>query len=393
MTIDQIFNTILITGVAYGILFSIVIFLSKKRKGKPLLFLSLIVLFISLNNLQAWMIDMGYSSSNIYIKEMRVPWYFLCIPLFYVFLVHYTKIQKKVHSFLYTSLSIFVSMIIVRLALIIYTQVNSFGLVETKQFIGHYSALEEYISFIYTLFIFIFATFIFTKNKKWFEFVLKYDDLRWIKHFLIMALIVLVLWIVAIVRSFQVDDFNTPYIYYPVRLITTIAIYWIGFKGLLRYRVMEDRIVLRDNINKGVSSKIFKEFNFNLVGHSFEKPDKVSFEKQQSLFEKINSFVKVGKKYTDPYISLETLAADIKMSKGYLSFLINTCGKKNFSDYINEFRVDQVKKWILEDEFVNYTIESLGLESGFNSKSTFYTAFKKFTNMTPSQFKQKHLAT
>ena len=111
MTIDQpivqIFNTILITGVVYGIIFSTVIFLSKKRKGKPLLFLSFTVLFISLNNLQAWMIDMGYTSTNIYIAHMRVPWYFLCMPIFYVFLVYYSKIQKKVHSFLYTSLGIF----------------------------------------------------------------------------------------------------------------------------------------------------------------------------------------------------------------------------------------------------------------------------------------------
>lgn len=93
------------------------------------------------------------------------------------------------------------------------------------------------------------------------------------------------------------------------------------------------------------------------------------------------------------YLSLESLAKELNMSKGHLSFLINTYSKLNFSDYINSFRVAQVKNWILDHDFVNYTIESIGLESGFNSKSTFYSAFKKFTGLTPSQFKQMNLAT
>ena len=57
------------------------------------------------------------------------------------------------------------------------------------------------------------------------------------------------------------------------------------------------------------------------------------------------------------------------------------------SDYINEFRVDHSKKLIRDPEFKNYTVVSMGLESGFNSKSTFYSAFKKFTNMTPVEFR------
>jgi len=395
MTIDspivQIINTILITGVVYGIIFFGVIFLTKKRKGKPLFFLSFIVLFISLNNLQAWLIAMEYISSNIYIKHMRVPWYFLCMPLFYVFLVYYSKIQKKVQSFLYTSLSIFVLMLLVRLSLIIYSQVNHYEIDETKQFIDSYSSIEEIISFIYTLFIFIYAVLMPVRNKKWFEFVLQYDDLRWVKQFFVVGVLIIVIWVIAIIRNNQTEGFSSPQIYYPLWLITSILIYWVGFKGLFRYRVMEDRIVLRENISRGISSKKMKDLNLDLDHLEADMSEKVKSEKQQQLFNDINNIVIDQKKFTDPYLSLESLAEEIKMSKGHLSFLINTYSEKNFSDYINEFRVDQVKNLILNDEFVNYTIESIGLESGFNSKSTFYTAFKKFTDITPSQFKQINL--
>jgi len=155
---------------------------------------------------------------------------------------------------------------------------------------------------------------------------------------------------------------------------------------------MEDRIVLRENIKKGINTKNIQALNIDLSDTLFDNSHEIKSEKQQQLFDNIESYVKDHKKFTDPYLSLEALAEELNMSKGHLSFLINTYSEHNFSDYINAFRVDQVKKWILDHDFVNYTIESIGLESGFNSKSTFYTAFKKFTDLTPSQFKQMNLS-
>ena len=393
MTIEtpivQIFNTILITGVIYGFIFIGFIFLSKKRKGKPLLFLSLIVLFISLNNLQAWLIDMGYTFSFVYLKYLRVPWYFFCMPLFYVFLVHYLKIHKKVQSFLYITSFAFIGMIILRLSLILYSQLNNFSDLDTRLIINNYSTYEEIGSFIYTIFIFIYAALMLTKNKKWFEFVLKYDDLKWIKHFLNLGVIIIIIWVIAIYRNYQDGSFSSPQIYYPLRLCTSVLIYWVGFKGLSRYRIMEDRIVLRENIYKEKLSKNIEDLELNISNLDIDEQVKEKSEKQLNIFNKINSIVIDQKKYLDPYLSLESLANDLKISIGHLSFLINNYSEKHFTDYINEFRVDQVKKLILNIEYVNYTIESIGLESGFNSKSTFYTAFKKFTDLSPSQFKQQ----
>ena len=75
------------------------------------------------------------------------------------------------------------------------------------------------------------------------------------------------------------------------------------------------------------------------------------------------------------------------MSLSHASKLINTFSDYNFSDYINSLRIEQAKKLLSDDSFDQYTIVAIGLESGFNSKSTFYTAFKKFTSQTPSEFR------
>jgi len=189
----------------------------------------------------------------------------------------------------------------------------------------------------------------------------------------------------------QDSDFSTPRIRYSLRLITSFMIYWVGIKGLFRYRTMEDRIVLRENIQGEIPSNNIGDRELNFINIAVDEQLKEKSEKQLNFFTKINSYVIDHKKFLDPYLSLESLAKELKVCSGYLSLLINTYSGKNFSDYINEFRIDQVKKLIIDNEYVNYTIESIGLESGFNSKSTFYSAFKKFTGQSPRQFRRQSI--
>ncbi|NAS30988.1 helix-turn-helix domain-containing protein [Flavobacteriaceae bacterium R38] len=117
----------------------------------------------------------------------------------------------------------------------------------------------------------------------------------------------------------------------------------------------------------------------------YKKP----FTKSNSYFRKLESLIKTKKIYRDPHLSLSTTAGLLGISSCYLSSLVNTITKKSFIDYINEYRVAEVKKNLRSKEFNHYTIVSVGLEAGFNSKSTFYTAFKKHTGMSPSDFRGK----
>ena len=78
------------------------------------------------------------------------------------------------------------------------------------------------------------------------------------------------------------------------------------------------------------------------------------------------------------------------MSVSSLSKTINDESGFSFSDYINSLRVEKAKQLLASEDFKEYTILSIGLECGFNSKSTFYLAFKKFTNTTPTDFRKQN---
>lgn len=90
--------------------------------------------------------------------------------------------------------------------------------------------------------------------------------------------------------------------------------------------------------------------------------------------------------FLNPNFTLEEAAKELKVSKHLLSQYINEILGKSFSNLVKEYRIEKAKK-LLETE-KNYTIESLGYDSGFNSKSTFFTAFKQVTGLTPAAYQK-----
>jgi AraC-like DNA-binding protein len=114
-------------------------------------------------------------------------------------------------------------------------------------------------------------------------------------------------------------------------------------------------------------------------------------KQKEILSETILVYLKNHKPYMNPDYSLQMMADDLQISREKLSYLINTGQQKNFYKFINEFRVEEVKERLLNPQFNHFTVLGIGLECGFNSKSSFNRIFKEETGLTPSEFKKQHL--
>lgn len=108
-------------------------------------------------------------------------------------------------------------------------------------------------------------------------------------------------------------------------------------------------------------------------------------------FKKLEFLMRSKKIYRNPNFSLVSAANLLGISGCYLSSMINSINNISFIDYVNKYRISDVKKNLLSYQYTHYTIVSVGLEAGFNSKSAFYSAFKKCTGITPSEFQQAQL--
>ena len=87
-------------------------------------------------------------------------------------------------------------------------------------------------------------------------------------------------------------------------------------------------------------------------------------------------------------MTLSVLAEALRMSPNHLSQVLNERLNRNFFDFINERRVEEVKKRLAMSEYEHYTLLAIAEDCGFKSKSSFNSIFKRFTEMTPSQYKK-----
>jgi AraC-like DNA-binding protein len=94
------------------------------------------------------------------------------------------------------------------------------------------------------------------------------------------------------------------------------------------------------------------------------------------------------KPYLDPEITLQKLALQASIPEKELSLLINHHLNKHFFDFINEYRINDAKNMLQDPEQDRLTVLEILYSVGFNSKSSFYTAFKKETNQTPTAYRK-----
>jgi len=116
--------------------------------------------------------------------------------------------------------------------------------------------------------------------------------------------------------------------------------------------------------------------------------EELKYNKKDKLeFTNIKEKIIAKKLYTNPDLNLRTLAIDLGIKEKELSRVINT--QTNFYQLINSFRVNEFKALIQSPKAAQLSLLGLAHESGFSSKSTFYSTFKKLEGMTPKQYETK----
>ena len=109
----------------------------------------------------------------------------------------------------------------------------------------------------------------------------------------------------------------------------------------------------------------------------------------EKYLQELNSLMATEKIYTSPDITLSSIAERISISRHLLSMILNEVVKMNFYDFINSYRIEEIKLSLLDEDKRDSSILELAFDAGFNSKSTFNAVFKKQTGMTPSQFRKQ----
>ncbi len=118
--------------------------------------------------------------------------------------------------------------------------------------------------------------------------------------------------------------------------------------------------------------------------HKTNKSEKDNKEDLNRLLK----FMEAEEPYLDATITLQKLADKIEMSNREVSILINQNLNQHFFDFINQLRIKKAQKILSNSKNNQLTVQQIMYDVGFNSKSSFYTAFKKQTGLTPLEYRK-----
>ncbi|WP_299095370.1 helix-turn-helix domain-containing protein [uncultured Winogradskyella sp.] len=199
--------------------------------------------------------------------------------------------------------------------------------------------------------------------------------LKWIQLFYSFHIVLIIFWLITIISDkFFQNDLSAI-----LWFLVNIMFFVIGYLGIFKFRLTNNRYEIRKIISH-------QEFETKQKAENKQVEQK---QAENNHYQKMLTLFETDKIHRDSQLNRDSVAEKLGISVGYLSQIISQHSNKRFSDYLNYYRVEDVKRMILDSEFDNYSMLAIGLEAGFNSKSTFYNGFKKETGLTPSAYKNR----
>lgn len=112
-------------------------------------------------------------------------------------------------------------------------------------------------------------------------------------------------------------------------------------------------------------------------------------EDAMRILTELEQLMQEQKIFLDPEITIDKLAGLANTNRHCLSQVLNERVRQSFYDFINQYRVNEAKKMLLDPEYSSQKIASIAFDAGFNSLSTFNDVFRKMTGQTPSAYRKK----
>jgi AraC-like DNA-binding protein len=152
---------------------------------------------------------------------------------------------------------------------------------------------------------------------------------------------------------------------YIISLAMSFFIYFLGYRGYALNAAEEKTVIEEKYANSSLSPAALASIESALDKRMAEE-----------------------KFFLNGDLKIQDLSAAIEVNLHSLSQTINVAKQKSFNDYINELRVNEAKRLLNEAGYENEKLLAIAIDAGFNNKTSFLNAFKKFTGKTPSEYRK-----
>ena len=203
--------------------------------------------------------------------------------------------------------------------------------------------------------------------------------LDWLRVFLVAFSAYLAVDFVFTAIALAYDFWYTGW--YWLNLTRALLLYYISATGWafaqkssVPYATLETRTLLAGQAQVGSPASTSN-------GKLALQPEAVALRRPQ-----LAAFMEAEQPWLDPELTLSELAERVGLNASQLSYLVNRGFDQNFNDFVNTYRVEEVKRKMATPDFQHLSLLGIAFDSGFNSKATFNRAFKKLTGQAPSRY-------
>ncbi|WP_298223898.1 AraC family transcriptional regulator [Flavobacterium sp.] len=216
------------------------------------------------------------------------------------------------------------------------------------------------------------------KNLYLYASSVQHVDLKWLQLVGYCVLLLALVWVLDII--FELSE---HFVYYDIfsSTITFVGVYFIAFHALKQKEVFPFQKKDQDAIDHLIIEN---------SGNDNPKKKLVPEDKLEALKAALLQVMEQQKPFLEYDLSLIKLAALLETTPHLLSYTINNGFHENFYQFVNRYRIEEAQKLILDPNMNHLNLLGIGYEVGFNSKTAFFSTFKKITNQTPTAFKRQH---
>ena len=338
---------------------SLVILFSKFFRSKKNNYLGFTLLIIAVVGINNWFWDIGFSPIIISILDLFL-WQFLYPATLFIFFYKTSNNNSDITEPSKIFYLPFVVLSILNIFLSLSTVFQLYNLPNiVLNSIPVFYKIVSLLSIVFPIYMII-LSYKYTLSKK------NSLSKKWLKYLLIfLSLIILFGVVLESYRFIFLEKLPLTNLW----AFISIFIYWFTYKGMYQFKLSNDQYEIRE-IAKREKRKPINSTNI-----------------KSSHFKKLLFLIEEKKIHHNPNLSRDSVAEQLELSNSYLSQIIKENTSVNFSDYINSHRIKDVKLMLKDPTFDKYSLLSIGLECGFNSKTSFYTNFKKETGLTPKEYK------
>ena len=219
-----------------------------------------------------------------------------------------------------------------------------------------------------------------TEPEIWWKYIIKNIYWQWLAYILLSGFLLKELIGKAVRKKAKLDYDE----FWVLRVLVSVCIVWLAYYTTKYTSYIVGALSFSVVLYLSVILIYFQRKNKQIAPKKKYVNNKISEREAAELFAKINHTISEEKLFTNPNLTLPLLAKILAIRPHLLSQFLNDNLDKNFSNFINEYRISEAKKLLISDK--NLKIEVIAEDCGFNSNSTFYSAFKKVTGTTPAKY-------